>query len=46
MQDGDVAEHMGRQARQHVQERFSREAFGSKLNEIVMDLAGRARKKN
>lgn len=37
MRDG-VAERMGVKARQHVQKKFSREAFGKKLNSIMLKL--------
>lgn len=40
-----VAEKLGKQARQHVQKRFSRQAFGDKLNTILLELSGPKRKK-
>ncbi|GAB4820664.1 hypothetical protein N2152v2_007710 [Parachlorella kessleri] len=42
-----MASKLGEQARAHVEQRFSRTAFGNKLDEIVKDLAepGRKRKK-
>ena len=42
MQDPSVAAQLGRQARKHVQENFSRKAFGAKLDSIVRALARRS----
>jgi len=39
-----VAEKMGRQARKHVLENFSRRAFGDKLDGLVLQLAGKKAK--
>ena len=39
MQDPAVAARLGQQAREHVQEKFSRKAFGAKLDSIVRVLA-------
>jgi hypothetical protein len=39
LQDVDASKSLGRQARLHVQQNFSREAFGAKLNDIVQMLA-------
>lgn len=42
MQDPALAARLGRQAREHVQEKFSRKAFGAKLDSIVRALAQRS----
>jgi alpha-1,3/alpha-1,6-mannosyltransferase len=42
--DAGRAQALGRQARRHVLEQFSREIFGARLNEIVLNLAGRKAK--
>jgi hypothetical protein len=38
MKEG-VSERMGKQAQVHVRKKFSRAAFGEKLNQAVMELA-------
>lgn len=47
MQEPGVAEKLGKQARTHVEQSFSRTAFGNKLDDYVRDLVepGRKRKK-
>jgi alpha-1,3/alpha-1,6-mannosyltransferase len=45
LQADGVAEQLGAQAREHVQARFSRTAFGDRLNAIVVELAGSKEKK-
>ena len=42
MQDVRLAARLGQQARQHVQDNFSRKAFGAKLDSIVRALAQRS----
>lgn len=37
-QDGSAAATMGEQARQHVESSFSRQAFGAKLETIMLQL--------
>ena len=39
-QDDTVAKRMGQQARAHVETNFSRAAFGSKLEAILLGLVG------
>lgn len=41
---GGEAAHMGAAARQHVQDKFSRAAFGEQLNSLVVQLAAERRR--
>ena len=40
-----MAEQLGAQAREHVQARFSRTAFGDRLSAIVVEMAASEEKK-
>lgn len=44
LMDESTAEKLGVQAREHVQRNFSRNAFGKRLNDIVIDLASKKSK--
>ena len=44
LMDESTAERLGAQAREHVQKKFSRNAFGKRLNDIVISLANQKSK--